>query len=32
MTEINESVVKAIKDGLYRLGLITDKSGGQYRA
>jgi len=24
MTDINESVVEAIKDGLYRLGLITD--------
>jgi hypothetical protein len=32
MTDINESVVEAIKDGVYRLGLITDKSGGQYRA
>jgi len=32
MTDINESVVEAIKDGLYRLGLITDKSGDQYRA
>jgi Xaa-Pro aminopeptidase len=31
-TDINESVVEVIKDGLYRLGLITDKSGDQYRA
>jgi hypothetical protein len=32
MTDINESVVEVIKDGLWRPGLVTGKSGDQYRA
>jgi len=32
MTDISESVVDVINDGLWRPGLVTDKSGGQYRA
>jgi Xaa-Pro aminopeptidase len=32
LTDIHARVVDMIKDGLYHLGLITDKSGDQYRA
>jgi Xaa-Pro aminopeptidase len=32
LTDIHASAVDVIKDGLYRLGLITEKSGDQYRA
>jgi hypothetical protein len=32
MTDINESVVDVIQEGLWRPGPVTGKSGGEYRA
>ncbi len=31
LTEVHDKTVEVIKDGLFRLGLITDKPGDQYR-